>query len=107
MWKRWVFAALLAGCGGSSDKSEARVTVRPMASPAQPSAEQAARQEAKCNAFADRVVVCNSDEDMRYPLTESQKETVREIAYAVCTKTTDDEAALHYYGDVEHLDACM
>jgi hypothetical protein len=63
--------------------------------------------QARCAAFADRVVACAFDPSITPPMSDQEQKSVRGIAYAVCTKTTDDPAALHYYGDVDHKIECM
>ena len=65
-----------------------------------------AKQDERCNAFADRVVSCTLDSSLG-TLTADEHGRIRSIAYAVCTKSTNDEAALHYYGDVDRKIACM
>jgi hypothetical protein len=64
-------------------------------------------EDARCAAFADRVTECGIDPSVKPPLSDDEKKSIRSIAYAVCTKSTDDEAALHYYGDVDKKIACM
>ena len=98
--KRLVIVALLAACGG--DKQAPRTT-NP-AAPAQPQDAHDEDRSERCRAFADRVVECNRGGAI---LNDSEATRVRDIAFAVCTKTTDDAAALHYYGDVDRKIECM
>ena len=65
------------------------------------------KQDARCSAFAERVVTCAFDTSVTPAMTEAEKKSVGGIAYGVCTKTNKDEAALHYYGDVDKKIACM
>jgi hypothetical protein len=66
-----------------------------------------AERKATCETFAARVVECAFHSSVRPAMTADEKASVRSIAYAVCTRTTDDEAALHYYGNVDATIACM
>ena len=63
--------------------------------------------DARCTAFADRVTECAFDPSIKPQLSDDEKKSVRSNAYSACTKTTDDEATLHYYGDVDKKIACM
>jgi len=66
-----------------------------------------AERKATCETFAARTAECVFHPSVRPPMTAKEKESVRDIAYAVCTGTTDDQAALHYYGNVDKTIACM
>jgi hypothetical protein len=63
--------------------------------------------DARCAAFADRVAECAAEGPIKAVESDDEKQSVRRVAYAVCTHTTDDAAALHYYGDVDRKIACM
>jgi len=97
----------LGACGG--DKPAARTEV-PRAAPAEPAKPPAPPPEDRapmCTAFAHRVAECAFDESVRPKLTPRESSDVQDIAFAVCMRTTDDEAALRYYGDVDRKIACM
>ena len=92
---------LLAACGGDkhapSQSTESATAGSSVPDPL----------DSRCAAFADRVAECASEGPIKAVQSEEEKKSVRDLAYAVCTKTTDDADALHYYGNVEHKIACM
>jgi hypothetical protein len=108
MMKQLTLVVLLAACGGNKEAGS-QSKAAPTAGSSVPAATHAEADppDSRCAAFADRVAECAAEGPIKAARSEEEKKSVRDVAYAVCTKTTDDAAALHYYGDVERKIACM
>jgi hypothetical protein len=47
------------------------------------------------------------DPSVTPPMSPDEQKSVHTKAFEACTKTTDDVATLHYYGDVDKKIDCM
>lgn len=102
--KALVLVVVVVGCGAHQEPQRTQGTG---SGSDVASTDASGRVEARCAGFADRVAECAAEGPIKAVQSEDEKRSVRSVAYAVCTRTTQDEAALHYYGNVDAKIACM
>lgn len=110
MTRRVALLVVLGACSGDKPASRPESPRAAADPPTKVAPTPAEDRTEMCTAFADRVLQCapgGSGDSAGFKLTDRETSEVWRIAHEVCMHTSEDEAALHYYGDVDKKIACM